>query len=571
MIYFAVFMLSVIDWLIIGAYLLLSFGIGIYWGRGSNQSLKSYFLGGSNNAWWLAGLSMVATTFAADTPLAVSEIVCKNGISGNWIWWNMLIGGVLTSFFFAKYWKRANVTTDLEIISLRYSGTPAVILRVFRAIYLGLFMNAIIIGWVNFAMLKILMLFFDLELVTALQVLFGLMLFTAFYSAFGGLKGIMVTDAVQFGISMLGCIFMAIYVVSLPEIGGMKGILQKIPEKYLNFFPSSSEIPASVWLSYLLLNWWAMWYPGAEPGGGGYVAQRMMSTNSEKEAILSTLFFQFAHYALRPWPWIIIGLCALILYPQPEYHATSFVLIMKNYLPTGLKGLLLVAFFSAYMSTLSTQLNWGTSYIVNDGISVVFNFSEKILLRLSKIIVFLMMLFSLWMSTQIESVKQAWELLLQCGAGIGFVLIMRWFWWRISAWSEITATITPPILLFLAYHLESLSFLKETTNMHWIVLISVFITWIVTFLAPPTDYPTLIKFYQRVKPLGFWGQFQDHKQQKNYFGYLLGGWCVAVIGIYAGLFGVGYLLLGNYFNALLGLLLSFLSLYLVQRILKYID
>ncbi|GIV44134.1 MAG: sodium:proline symporter [Bacteroidia bacterium] len=559
-------MLDLLDWIIIIIYLSISLSIGIYWGKKENNDIKSYFLGGGNNTWWLAGLSMVATTFAADTPLAVTEIVSKNGISGNWIWWNMLISGVLTTFFFAQYWKRAGITTDLELIHLRYSGTPATILRVFRALYLGVFMNAIIIGWVNFAMLKILMVFFDLSSSTALGVLFFLMLFTAFYSSIAGLKGIMVADALQFTIAMLGCIVMAFYVVYQPNISGIETLTQKVPPHYLHFFPTSENLPMSTILSYLLLNWWAIWYPGAEPGGGGYVAQRMMSTKSEKEAILSSLFFQFAHYALRPWPWIIIGLCAYVLYPQPENYPISFVLLMKNYLPIGLKGLLLVAFLSAYMSTLSTQLNWGTSYVINDGIHVLFNFSEKTLLRISKITVFILMLFSLWISTQLESVKQAWEFLLQCGAGIGFVLIMRWFWWRISAWSEITATVAPAILLFLAYTFDSLAFLKESSHLYLLVLFSVVITLIVTYLTPPTDNVTLIKFYQKIKPIGFWGQFSSQHSPTNTFLYSIFAWLLGVLGIYAGLFAIGYCILHQYLYGLLSGLLAISCWYAIQKI-----
>jgi len=564
-------MLTHLDWFIIVFYLLISLSVGIFYGKKSSKDLKSYFLGGSNNTWWLAGLSMVATTFAADTPLAVTEIVSKNGISGNWIWWNMLISGVLTTFFFAKYWKRAQITTDLELITLRYSGTPAVLLRVFRAFYLGLLMNAVILGWVNFAMLKILMIFFDLEFSFALKILFMLMLFTAIYSSISGLKGIMITDAIQFTIAMLGCIAMAIYLINLPSIGGINELTKKIPDNYLSFFPNSNELPMSTWISFLFFNWWANWYPGAEPGGGGYVAQRMMSTKSEKDAVLSSLFFQFAHYAVRPWPWIIIGLCAFLLYPQTEHHSTSFVLLMKNYLPFGLKGLLLVAFFSAYMSTLSTQLNWGTSYLINDGIRVIFSLSDKTLLNISRLMVFVLMLFSLWVSTKLESVKQAWEFLLQCGAGIGFVLIMRWFWWRISAWSEITATIAPAVLLLLSYQIDALSFLHQTENLYLLVLLSVSITVIITFLAPKTDNYTLIKFYQKIKPIGFWGQFSPTNREKSHFFYLIFGWLMGVVGIYSGLFGIGYIIFQNYLKAFLCFVLMIVSGWFIHRVLKVIE
>ncbi len=563
-------MLTWWDGLIIVIYLSMSLGIGIYWSKRQRSNIKTYFLGGGNNTWWLAGLSMVATTFAADTPLAVAEIVNKNGISGNWIWWNMLMSGVLTTFFFARYWKRANITTDLELIQIRYSGTAATVLRVFRACYLGIFMNALIIGWVNFAMLKILMIFFNLDKITGIIILLGLMLFTAFYSSIAGLKGIMVTDALQFFLAMLGCIGMAIYVVHQPAIGGINGLIEKVPENYLSFFPTSNNLPLSTVIGYLLFNWWAIWYPGAEPGGGGYVAQRIMSTKSEKDAIFSSLFFQFAHYALRPWPWIIVGLCAYILYPEPDNAASSFVLIMKYQLPTGLKGLLLVAFLAAYMSTLSTQLNWGTSYLVNDGINVLFNFSENTLLKISKITVFMLLFFSLWISTQLESVKQAWEFLLQCGAGIGFVLIARWFWWRISAWSEITATLTPPIILSLSFLLEPLAFLRDNQNLYLLVFITVTITLLATYLTPPTDFNTLIKFYQKIKPIGFWGQFTVSNNQSSQLFYLFSCWILGILGIYSGLFAIGYFILAKFLSSVLCFVIMFSSWFLIKKLLTTI-
>lgn len=549
-------MLSGIDYTIIGAYLVVSLVLGWWGARGAQGSVKGYFLGGANNVWWLAGLSMVATTFAADTPLAVSEIVCKNGISGNWIWWNMLMSGTLTTFFFARYWKRTGLTTDLALITIRYSGKPATALRVFRAIYLGLFMNALIIGWVNFAMRNILKIFFELSDLHAIQILAALMLFTAVYSAILGLKGIMYTDALQFIIAMGGCILMAIYVLGLEPVQGIQGIQKHLPANYLNFFPSTDLMGAGTLVSYVFLNWWATWYPGAEPGGGGYVAQRMLATQNEKHAVWATLFFQFAHYALRPWAWIVVGLAAYILYPHPQDYPVSFVLIMKNYLPDGLKGLLLVAFFSAYMSTLSTQLNWGTSYILNDALCVFFNFSEKTLLNIAKGFVLVLMGFALWVSLQLDSVKQAWEFLLQGGAGIGFVLMARWYWWRISAWSEIAATLAPPLLLAISYLYEPLACLHQPDYMPALIFSSLAITLIVTFLTPPTNNQTLIKFYQKVKPAGYWGKFTIDDHANRHLLTLFTVWAASIIGIYAALFAIGDLILANYLHACMDLLIA---------------
>ncbi|HYG14731.1 MAG TPA: sodium:proline symporter, partial [Bacteroidia bacterium] len=317
--------LSLADWLIIIAYLVLSLWIGVYYRQKASKNLESFFLGGRNLPWYIAGISMVATTFAADTPLAVTGLVGKNGIAGNWLWWNFLMGGMLTTFFFARLWRRSGVVTEVELIELRYGGRPARFLRGFKAIYLGLFMNMMIMGWVNFALVQILSIFFGMDTDTALLITGGLMVLTAVYSSLSGLLGVAMTDAVQFVIAMVSCVVLAVVVVHSDAIGGVEAMKAKLPPATLDFFPaitSGSELASTLALSfasffaYVGIMWWSSWYPGQEPGGGGYVAQRMMSAKNERHALWGTLSFQVGHYAIRPWPWIIVGLCAVILYPE---------------------------------------------------------------------------------------------------------------------------------------------------------------------------------------------------------------------------------------------------------------
>jgi SSS family solute:Na+ symporter len=358
-----------IDWSIIILFLLTSLGIGIYYKKKSSGSLSDFFLGGRNLPWYIAGTSMVATTFAADTPLAVAELVANNGIAGNWLWWSFLLGGTLTTFFFAPLWRKANVLTEVELLELRYDGKKAALLRGFKAIYLGVFINILIIGWVNLALNALLVVFFDIPPNEVLYYTGAAMLLAALYSSLGGLWGVAVTDAFQFVIAMIGSIVLAVIVVNSEQVGGIAGLKEKLPPGSLNFFPQIGDgslgagltLSFGAFLAYAGFQWWASWYPGAEPGGGGYVAQRMMSTKSPKDSVYATLLFQIGHYCIRPWPWIIVALCAVVLYPDLAVadKKLGYVMAMKEFLPTGMKGLLLAAFLAAYMSTISTQLNWG--------------------------------------------------------------------------------------------------------------------------------------------------------------------------------------------------------------------
>jgi Na+/proline symporter len=532
----------------------------LWYAKKAGKSIQEFFLSGRNLPWWLAGTSMVATTFAADTPLAVAEIVYQNGISGNWIWWNALVGGMITTFFFAKLWQRANVMTDVSLIQIRYSGKEAQLLRGFRAIYLGVFMNAIIIGWVNVALMTILQVFFNISYTHALWITVACMLFTAFYSSLSGLWGVAVTDAIQFVIAMTGCIVLAVLVVNSEKIGGIQGLQQKLSPETFHFFPDFSAqqtgktmiIGIGTFFTYIGVQWWASWYPGAEPGGGGYVAQRMLACKSEKDALWATFFFQVMHYGVRPWAWILVGLCALVLYPdlKGEQIKFGYVYAMRDFLPNGLRGLLLVAFFAAYMSTIATQLNWGTSYWINDVYRVWIDKTdkEKRLVWASRIGTFGVMLTGIIATLNIESIKSAWEFLLNAGAGLGFVLILRWYWWRISAWSEIAATLTP-LVTYSVIKLTHIP-LDSTTTFVTVAFCTVFFTLLVTWLLPQTDKNVLQQFYDTIQPNGLWKPFSKKPVSKKYFLWNTIAVLMGIGIVYSGLFGVGSLIFGQYAYAL---------------------
>ncbi len=551
--------ITLLDWGIIVGVLLINLAIALSFASKAGKSLEDFFLSGRKLPWYIAGVSMVATTFAADTPLAVTEIVNKQGISGNWLWWNFLIGGLLTTFFFAKLWRRAGVVTELEFINIRYSGISAKILRVFKVFYHGLFMNAIIIGWVNLAFISILQVFFDLPKEEALLYTGGVMLFVAIYSSLSGLWGVVLNDVVQFFIAMFGCIILAYFVLASEDIGGVDGLVQKLPEGSLNFFPTLGDslqgnatiltLSIGSFLAYACFQWWATWYPGAEPGGGGYIAQRMMSAKDEKNAVWATLFFQIAHYCIRPWPWIIVGLCTIVLYPElgADEKRLGYIMTIKEFMPPGYRGLLLVGLFAAYMSTISTQLNWGASYVVNDFYKPFIDklASGKKQVAISRITTIVLMLFSLAVTTQMDSISGVWQFIIECGAGLGLVLILRWYWWRINAWTEIAATILPFVAFFIAQQMDlvfpnSFFFVLSITTIGWLI---------VAFVSPATDEETLDKFIQKVKPSGSWGRRASINQGKLRYAFL--SWGSSVIMVYSILFGMGKLIFKDWMMALI--------------------
>lgn len=511
-------MLALSDWIIIGIYAAIIAGLSVFLNRKAKGSLEDFFLGGRNVTWSVAGLSMVATTFAADTPLLVTELVRKDGISGNWLWWNMLLGGLLTTFFFARYWRRAGVLTDLELISLRYSGAGARFLRKFKALYFGFFYNVIILAWVNLAMQSILRVFFGLSDEEALLWTGALMAFTALYVMASGFRGVVANDVLQFGVAMGGCIALAILVVDSEAIGGIAGLKNALPkDTALSFLPRLTNESGALSLSwqefvvYGGVMWWASWYPGNEPGGGGYIAQRMMAAESETGAIKSVFLFQLLHYAARPWPWIVVGLAAVVLYPNlaPDAYRDGFTLAINDYLPAGLRGLMLAAFAAAYMSTVSTHLNWGASYVANDLIKFSSNeVSERSLLFVSRILMLAFVPLALFASSSFVDISQAFHFLMSCGAGAGFALIARWYWWRLNAWSELTATLTPPFLYALFYAANEIGVMPFGDSFARDYLVIVFLTIAATILATyatrPAEHETLLAFYEKIKPAGFW-------------------------------------------------------------------
>lgn len=576
---------SIIDWVFVGLFLFVSLYIGFKYKNKASGGLADFFLAGRNLPWYIAGISMVATTFAADTPLWVTEVIHKNGISGNWLWWNMLIGGVFTTFFFAKLWRRANVITELEFLEIRYSGKIVNFFRGFKSIYLGVFFNAVIIGWVNAAMIKILMVFFELDYQVAFSIVVGLMVLTAVYSTLSGLLGVAITDAIQFTLAMLGCIILAVIMVNSDTVGGIDGLKEKLPEWRFEFFPNfESEgsvgtftLPLLAFLSFVGVQWWASWYPGAEPGGGGYVAQRMMSAKNEKHAVFATLFFQIAHYCLRPWPWIIVGLCALVAYPEltADEAGNGFVMAMNDFMPVGLKGLLFTAFLGAYMSTISTQLNWGASYLTNDlykrnfsketsqeavidDVNLKKSLEERNLVKVGRWMTIGIMLVAIISTFFINTIDGAARFLIASSAGLGAVLILRWYWWRINIWSEISATIAPIIGFIIAKYFiapsyqvgDENSFIQHEGILLFTTGFTTIIWIVVTFATRPTDQKVLTSFYKRVSPDGFWKPVANGAKQNSLLP-LIGCWIFGVVMTYGILFFIGKLVFKEWNLALM--------------------
>ena len=570
--------LSNIDWLIIFFYFLVSIAIGIYLSRRAGKSTGDFFLTGRNLPWYIAGTSMVATTFAADTPLAVTELVADHGIAGNWLWWNMLFGGMLTVFFFARLWRRAGIMTDCEFVAIRYSGRSASFLRAFRAVYIGVFMNIIVIGWVNLAMVKILEVMFpDLIFlgITSIEIagftfsshllIVGcIMLFIALYSSLSGMWGISFTDTFQFLIAMSGCIILAVYAVNHADIGGISGLREKLPDWVFHYTPEISgenenssgvgsllKMSVVAFVAYIGVQWWASWYPGAEPGGGGYVAQRMMSAKNEKHSLFATLWFQIAHYALRPWPWIIVALVALVLYPTESDKGATFVMMIRDLMPSGLLGLLLAAFLAAYMSTVASQTVWGTSYIINDLYRpfVRPNADERYYVKVSRITTYLLIILSLILTSKLDRISDAWKFILVCSGGIGPVLIFRWFWWRINAWSEIAAMIAPYFVYPILHYHYHLAF---ETSLLIIVAWSTIVWLTVTFLTRPTDEEKLIEFYKKIHPSSKgWKRIAakavDVKPDTGYLQLFI-NWFAGSVMVMFFLFGIGKIIFAEYFT-----------------------
>lgn len=554
------------DWAVLLAYFALSFGLA-WWLRGRAQrSLSDFFVSGRSVPWWLAGTSMVATTFSADTPLAVTGLTAQFGIAGNWLWWSLLLSGMLTVFFFARLWRRAGVLTDVELIELRYAGRPAAFLRGFRALYLGVLMNCLIIGWTNLAMVKILKVSLGLEKIEAVLLCLAL---TALYTTLSGLWGVLITDLFQFVLMMAMTIVLAYFGVA--AAGGLGALRAKVlaieatggsSGSLLGFLPApdSAWMPVTVFLVYIGVNWWASWYPGAEPGGGGYVAQRILSAKDEKHSLAATLWFNVAHYALRPWPWILVALASVVLYPGLGDKEAGYVQVMVDHLPPSLRGLMLAAFFAAYMSTVSTHLNWGASYAINDFYRRFLRpqASEAHHLRASQAATLLLMLVAAGVTYFLETIRGAWQLLLMIGAGTGAVYLLRWYWWRINAWSEISA-MAAAFFASLALQRwppftggEQIVFAKNML----VTTAACSAVWLgVTLATRAEPAGHLENFYRRVRPSA-WGwrpiaaRAPDLPAVSSGW-YNFRAWVLGCALVYLALFSTGKLLLGYWTSGLL--------------------
>ncbi|MCH7955342.1 MAG: Na+:solute symporter [Candidatus Marinimicrobia bacterium] len=548
---------STLDWALVILYFVFALGIGLYFSRRASGSIVEYFTSGRSLPWWVAGTSMVATTFAADTPLAVTELVANHGIAGNWLWWNMLMSGLLTVFLFSRLWRRAEVITDVEFTELRYSGKPAAFLRGFRALYLAIPINLIVMGWVTLAMVKIIELTIGVDKWIAVGITLAV---TLLYSTMSGLWGVVMTDMLQFVIAMAGSIALSVF--ALDAVGGIDGLKEGLINIYgpdhglLDFMPEIGSVwmPMTAFFVYLAVNWWAAWYPGAEPGGGGYIAQRMFAAKDEKHSFLATLWFNIAHYALRPWPWIIVALVSMVLYPDLEDKQTGYILVMLNHLPTGFKGLLLASFAAAFMSTISTQLNWGSSYLVNDFYKrfIKKDASDSHYVTVARISTVVLVILSAFVTSQMDTIAGAWKFLLAIGAGTGSVYILRWFWWRINAWSEISAMIMSFVT---AISLQSI-FGMDTSDANvfaQVMLITVgasSVVWLtVTFMTKPESNEVLLKFYRKVRPGGIlWkpiSELAPEVKTDKGLSWDLADWAAGLVLIYSTLFGVGKIILGH--------------------------
>jgi SSS family solute:Na+ symporter len=559
-------MFTAVDWAIVAAYFALTTLIGFWFTKRGSESLQEYFISGRNVPWWLAGVSMVATTFAADTPLAVTGMVATKGVAGNWLWWNMVMSGMLTVFFFARLWRRAGVMTDVELAELRYGGRPAAVLRGFRALYLALPINLIIMGWVTMAMIKILTISLGISPWIAVGVCFGI---TAAYAVAAGMWAVLWTDFFQFILMMTAVIVLAVYAVA--AVGGMDALQTKVAASFgtdaaLSVLPvriGPGGIEAYAWmplmtlLVFISVQWWAAWYPGAEPGGGGYVAQRIFAARTERDGVLATLFFQVAHYAIRPWPWIVTGLATVVLYPDLVNKEEGYVRAFVDLLPTPWRGVMLAGFAAAYMSTIATQLNWGASYLVNDFYKrfIRKNETDRHYVNVGRAATVFLFAASIGVTWQLTSIEGAWKFLIALGAGTGLVLILRWYWWRINAWSEISAMTASFITSLIALNTIPARFAPGDARADTVVLLVTVavstVAWVaVTFVTAAESPAVLEAFYRRVRPGGpGWATVS----QRLGFGRepIPGGalqwtnWIAGVVAVYASLFGIGKLVFGD--------------------------
>jgi Na+/proline symporter len=579
-----------IDWLIILAFFILSLVIGIIVSKKSGKDITEFFLSGRKMPWWLLGISMVATTFSADTPNLVTDIVRTNGVAGNWVWWAFLLTGMLTVFVYAKLWRRSEVLTDLEFYELRYSGKGAAFLRGFRAFYLGAVFNVLIMASVCLAGIKIGGALLGLSPVETLLISCAV---TVIYSSIGGLRGIIITDFFQFILAMVATFWAAYEIVNLPQVAGLTNLLNHpdvIPK--LNLIPdiADTDLFIAVFIIPLAVQWWAVWYPGAEPGGGGYVAQRMLSAKDEKNAIWATLLFNFMHYAVRPWPWILIALASIVVFPNLESLQVAFpntivgndlaYPAMISFLPSGLLGLLVASLIAAFMSTISTHLNWGSSYLVHDFYRRFFvkDRTEKHYVFIGRVFTVLLMVFSAFFALFLNNSLQAFGIILQIGAGTGLIFILRWFWYRVNVYSELTAMIVSFIVALAFEFIIPNNFSVEEKLIIGVTITT--ISWlIVTLITPPSNMETLQNFYKKIQPGGpGWKKVIEESESK---GITITGkkekWDVpsgilcmlfGSISVYSILFGIGYILYSQTTTGIIFLIISVLSVIALMKFWK---
>jgi Na+/proline symporter len=579
--------ITLIDWLVVAAYFAINLLIGLYYRKKASASTGDFFVSGRKVSWWLAGTSMVAATFAADTPLAVTGFVARQGIAGNWFWWSFLLSGMMTVFFFARLWRRAEIITDAEFVELRYAGKPAAFLRGFRSLYFGVLMNCLIVGWVNLAMEKILQTALGVPKSLAIVIIFGIIAFTGFYTSISGLWGVLWTNAVQFVLKMTMVTVLAYY--GIKAVGGMALLKQKLAfvdaersaatggsGSILSFIPEahSAWMPLLMFFMYVAVNWWANWYPGAEPGGGSYVAQTIFSAKDEKNSLWATMWFNIAHYAVRTWPWVLTALASVVLYPKLKDPEIGFIKVWVDYLPGALRGFMLAAFAAAFMSTIATQLNWGSSYILNDFYRrfLVRGRKERHYVIIAKCLTALLAILGAAVSLVMTSVAGAWQFLLGVGAGTGAVYLLRWYWWRVNAWSEVSAMSAAAItsvLLHTVIHIQG----TEATVFAKSILLTVAVTslvWLaVTYLTRPEPQSKLLEFYRRVRPgVAGWKQIAALAPEvpATHDGwYNLMDWVLGCLMVYMTLFGIGKLLLGSTSVGILFLAIAVASGYAIYR------
>jgi Na+/proline symporter len=582
--------LHTIDWIIVLASILICFLPALAFGRRSGKSTAEFFASGRSVPWWLAGISMVATTFSSDTPNLVTNFVRTQGVAGNWQWWAFTLTGVSTVFFFARLWRRSGVLTDLEFYEVRYSGKAASAVRGFRAIYLGLFFNCIIMASVNLAACKIANVLFGM---TRLQTLLAVGILNVVFAAHSGLWGVLVIDMVQFFIKMAAVIAAAYFAVQLPQVGGLGGLIDKLSHtpgpgglNYLNMLPDFSsnwDLAVAIFVMPLAVQWWAVWYPGAEPGGGSYIAQRMLASKSERDSLGGTLFFNLAHYVLRPWPWILVGLASIIVYPELSDIQKAFPHVdpslvghdigypaMLKFLPAGWIGLMVGGLIAANSSTILTHLNWGASYLVHDFYRrfIRRDASEKDYVRAGRLATVLLFVLSSGMVFILETAQDNFNIMLQVGAGTGLLYLLRWFWWRVTAWCEIVAMISSfgISIIFLLLHKAGTNFGTHRELLATVIFTT--ICWIITaFVGPQTDRETLIEFYKKVRPFGpGWTMIRNaagissqeaatYAREDNIPLAML-GWVAGTAVVWSGLFAVGNVLYGRteYASGLLAVL-----------------